>query len=169
VSKIWRIPIEAMTEEAVAPYGRIVAVPGDAAPRSGSGWECWYGFQTLDCPWPVYMGAVVTRERPVVVESMERHVHTFEFLYPHGVDLIQPLALPRDLDDPDAQPDAATVKAVQIPVGTGIIMHPGTWHSAAFPVAGDCNYSFMCMQPDFPYEPDWVGFSGGDIVEATGR
>ncbi|HEU0114665.1 MAG TPA: hypothetical protein VFQ80_08310, partial [Thermomicrobiales bacterium] len=36
-------------------------------------------------------------------------------------------------------------------------------------VAGDCTYGFMCMQPDFPYEPEWVAFRGGDIVEASGR
>jgi hypothetical protein len=110
---------------------------------------------------------VTTQQRSIVVDEMERHTHTFELLYPHGHPLIQPLALPLDLDNPDAQPDPATVKAVRIPVGMGIIMHPGTWHSAAFPEGEDCTYSFACMEPDYDYVPEWVPFSGKDTVEVT--
>lgn len=160
----WTVPLEELSEESFAPYGRIVQIPTTPAPRTGPGWECWYGFQTLECKWPVYMGGVVTRLRPVVVDVMERHTHTFELLYPHGHDLIQPLGLPRDLENPDAQPDPATVNAFRVPVGLGIIMHPGTWHSAAFPVGQNCTYSFACMEPDFEYVPEWVPFPGEDTV-----
>jgi ureidoglycolate lyase len=167
VAREWRIGVTDLTEAAFAPYGRIVALPTTPALRSGPGWECWYGFQTLDCRWPLAMGAVVTRRRAIVVDAMERHTHTFELLHPHGHPLIQPLALPRDLDDPRAQPDPATVKAFRIPVGVGIIMHPGTWHSAAFPESEDCTYSFACMEPDFAYVPEWVPFPGGDTVQVS--
>ena len=168
MSREWQIDVEELTEETFAPYGRILAMPTDPAPRSGPGWECWYGFQTLDCPWPLAMGAVVTQRRPILVDVMERHTHTFELLYPHGHALIQPLALPLDLDNPDAQPDPATVKAFRIPVGMGIIMHPGTWHSAAFPESEDCTYSFACLQPDYDYTPDWIPFSDGGTVTVNG-
>jgi len=164
MARTWEIAVEELGGRVFAPYGRIVGVPDEPAPRSGEGWDCWYGSQTLECPWPVYLGLVRTAPRPIVVDAMERHTHTFELLYPHGTDLIQPLALPLDLDNPEAQPDPATLRAFRIPVGHGIIMHPGTWHSAAFPVGVDCTYSFACMQPDFPYEPVWVPFPGGDNV-----
>jgi ureidoglycolate lyase len=164
MSRAWHIHVEDLTEETFAPYGRILSMPQNPAPRSGPGWECWYGFQTLDCHWPLYFGAVRTQRRPIVVDVMERHTHTFEVLYPHGHSLIQPLALPLNLDDPMAQPDPVTVKAFRIPVGMGIIMHSGTWHSAGFPESDDCTYSFACMQPDYPYEPEWVPFPGGDTV-----
>jgi ureidoglycolate lyase len=167
MAREWNIGIEELTEEGFAPYGRIVAVPKEPAPRSGPGWECWYGFQTLDCPMPLWFGAVVTKPRDMVVADMERHVHTFEVLYPHGHTLIQPLALPLAMDDPDAQPDPATVKAFRIPVGMGIIMHPGTWHSAAFPEAEETTYSFACLEPDYDYEPDWVPFLNEDTVTVT--
>jgi ureidoglycolate lyase len=88
--------------------------------------------------------------------------------HPETLSPIQPLALPLETDNPDAQPDPSTVKAFRIPVGMGIIMHPGTWHSAAFPEAEDCTYSFACMQPDFPYEPEWVPFQRGDTVRVSG-
>lgn len=164
MTREFRIGIEDLTDEVVAPYARIVAIPNTPAPRSGPGWECWYGVQTLEAKWPIFMGAVTTRLRPIVVDVMERHTHTFELLYPHGHDLIQPLALPPILDDPEAQPDPTTVAAFRIPVGFGIIMHPGTWHSAAFPVSEDCTYSFACMEPDFPYVPEWVSFVNGNTV-----
>jgi ureidoglycolate lyase len=165
--KTWEIQVAELTVEEIAPYGRVVTLPKTPAPRKGPGWECWYGFQTLECEWPLYLGGVVTRHRPIVVDEMERHVHTFELLYPHDHDLIQPLGLPRELDVPSAKPDPATVKAFHIPVGSAIIMHPGTWHSPAFPVGRDCTYSFACMEPDFEYIPEWVPFPEEDEVRVT--
>lgn len=167
MARTWEITAEELTEESFAPYGRIVAVPETPAPRSGEGWACWYGFAQLDNSLPINMGVVVSRVRPVVVEDMERHVHTFELLYPHGDDLVQPLALPLDLENPDAAPDPATVKAFRIPVGKAIIMHPGTWHSCAIPVARDTTYGFACGEPDYDYVPDWVPFPEGDTVRVT--
>jgi ureidoglycolate lyase len=168
VAREWTVGIEDLTEEGFAPYGRIVKQPQEPAPRSGSGWECWYGFQALDCKWPLSMGAVVSRHRPIIVDEMERHVHTFELLYPHGHALIQPLAIPLELDNPEARPDPSTVKAFRIPVGVGIIMHPGTWHSCAIPEFEDTTYSFACMEPDFEYFPVWVPFPDEDTVRVTG-
>jgi hypothetical protein len=137
--------------------------------RSGKGWASWYRFTSIECRWPLTFGAVETRARPIIVDVMERHTHTFELLYPHDHDLIQPLGLPADLDNPSARPDPATVAAFRIPVGTAIIIHPGTWHSAAFPVARDCTYTFAVMEPDFPYPLEWVPFPNGDIVRVILR
>lgn len=167
MARAWTIGVEELTEEAFAPYGRIVAVPPAPAPRSGPGWDCWFGFQALECPSPLLFGAVVTKPREIAVSEMERHVDTFELLYPHGHALIQPLALPLAMDDPHARPDPSTVKAFRIPVGMGIIMHPGTWHSAAFPEAEETTYSFACMQPDPSYIPEWVRFTDDDAVTVT--
>lgn len=167
MGKEWNIAVDELTEEVFAPYGRIVEAPSASAPRSGEGWECWYGFQSLDNSLPINLGVVVSRVRPIVVEDMERHVHTFELLYPHGEDLIQPLALPLEMDNPDAKPDPATVRAFRIPVGKGIIMHPGTWHSCAVPVSADTTYGFACGEPDYYYVPDWVPFPEGDTVRVS--
>ena len=163
----WVIAIDELDEATFAPYGRIVRAPAGATPSTGPGWECWYGFQVLEPGWPVHFGLVATRLRPIVVDEMERHVHTYEFLYPHGEDLIQPVALPLEMENATAQPDPATVRAFRIPVGTGIILHAGTWHSAAAPVSVDTTYGFACMEPDFPYTAEWVSFLGGDSVRVS--
>ena len=160
----WLKQVEPLTVEAFAPYGRIVDVPTTKPEVTGPGWECWYGFQHVECRWPVYLGAVATKHRPLLVDSMERHTFTFEYLYPHDHALIQPVGLPLQLDDERAQPDPETVRAFLIPVGSGVIMHPGTWHSAAFPVGRDCTYGFLNMEPDFEYTPEWVNLAGNDVV-----
>lgn len=77
----WTIPLEELTVEAFAPFGRIVQIPSTPATSSGPGWQCWYGFQALDCPWPLYLGVVATEYRPIVITEMERRLHTFEPLY----------------------------------------------------------------------------------------
>jgi ureidoglycolate lyase len=169
MAREWVIPVRDLTEETFSPYGRIVRIPEEPAPFTGPGWECWYGFQALECRWPIFMGAVRTRRRPIVVDTMERHTHTFEYLFPHGLDLIQPVGLPLDLEDEAARPDPESVRAFHLPVGWGIIMHAGTWHSAAFPVAHDCTYGFANMEPDFAYTPEWVPFLGDATVRVEGR
>lgn len=149
------------TPTAIAPFGRMITSSPSGPPgRSGNGWECWYPVDTLECGWPLGLGIVHTRHRAIIVDAMERHTHTFELLYPHDHDLIQPLAPPADLDDPEARPDADHVMAFRIPVGSALLMHPGTWHSPAFPVSRDCTYSFACMDPPFHYVPEWIPFSG---------
>ena len=160
----WTVSVAELTEEAFAPYGRIIRQPAMPATSSGAGWACWYGVQALEAQWPLHFGTVRTRYRPIVVEEMERHVHTFELLYPHDHALIQPVAPPGALDDPEARPDPATVKAFRIPVGAGIIMHAGTWHSPAFPEREDTTYTFACMEPDFASETLWVPLSDGSAV-----
>lgn len=153
-----------LTEDAFAPFGTIIRAPASPPSRSGPGWQAWYGYARLECPEPLVFGSVVTEFRDIKVDVMERHIHTFELLYPHDEVLIQPLAPPDRLSDRDARPDAARIRAFRIPPGTAIAMHPGTWHSPAFPVEQNCTYTFASLQPTFPYEPEWIPLLDKSVV-----
>jgi ureidoglycolate hydrolase len=159
------IPISELTDEAFEPFGRIIRAPAATEPdRTGPGWQAWYGYATLDCPDPLAFGSVVTEARDVVIDVMERHVHTFELLYPHDHPLIQPLAPPGALDDDAAQPDPDSVTAFVLRPGDAIAMHPGTWHSPAFPTERTCTYTFAVLEPSFPYVPEWIPLKGNASV-----
>lgn len=161
------ISAEDLTLEAFAPFGRVIQTPAQPPTRSGPGWQAWYGYAALECDQPLIFGSVVTEFRDVVVEVMERHTHTFELLYPHDHELIQPLAPPAELDDPEARPSAEAIRAFLIPAGSAIVMHPGTWHSPAFPLSRDCTYTFAALQPTFPYVPEWIPLTDGATVQVV--
>ena len=113
------------------------------------------------------MGAVVSRHRPIVVDEMERHVHTFELLYPHGHALIQPLALPLDSTTPTPNQIRRPSRHFAFPLarGSSCIQGHGTARHTEFE---DTTYSFACMEPDFEYVPGWVPFPNDDVVRVIG-
>lgn len=150
-----------LTPAAFAPFGEIIAIPPAPATDQGPGWAAWSGFPPLICPHPLAFGLVATRAREIVLEAMERHVETFEYLAPHGDALIQPVAPASALADPTAQPDPATVVAFVLPVGSAVVLAPGVWHSAAFPAgAVDTTYTYACLAPPIDPPAVWVPFAG---------
>jgi ureidoglycolate lyase len=161
------VQAEALTSEAFALFGRVIQTPTEPPTRSGPGWQAWYGYAALECNQPLVFGSVMTEFRAVVVDMMERHNHTFELLYPHDHELIQPLASPKDLDDPESRPHPEAIRAFRIPPGSAIVMHPGTWHSPAFPLSRDCTYTFAVLEPSFPYLPEWIPLIDGATVQVV--
>src|SRR5690554_3924023 len=109
MSKVHRIKVEMLTPEAFAPYGRVIDIPKDPAPFGGEGWSCWFPLGTMENINSVGIGFTETLRREFVIEKMERHETKEEILMPLADPIIQPMALPQDLDDPDAQPDPHTV------------------------------------------------------------
>lgn len=153
-----------LSDKSFAPYGRVLSLPDGPPGRRGDGWECWYGFFEMDCPRPLVFGAVTTSPRQIVVSEMERHVLTPELLYPHDHELVQPVGPPGGLEDDDASPSAAEVRAFLIPVGAAVLLHQGTWHSPAFPLRRATSYGFACWKYPGEYVPEWRPFPGGQTV-----
>ncbi len=80
---------------------------------------------------------------------MERHVSREELLIALDKEIIQPVAICQDIEDPEERPDPKTVKAFRIKPGQGIIINKGVWHSPSYPVSGDATYLFAIeKKPD---------------------
>jgi ureidoglycolate hydrolase len=161
------IAVRDLDNESFARYGQVLSMPPGPAGRSGEGWRCWYGFFEIDCPRPLVFGAVVTEAREVVVREMERHVTTFELIYPHDHDLIQVVGPPADLLNEEANPVANEAEAFRIPVGSAVLLREGTWHSPAFPMVHATTYGFACLQYPGTYLPEWRRFSRDGCVRAV--
>lgn len=162
------VRVEELNDEAFALYGQIIRAPNVASGRSGSGWQAWDGFSALDCRQTLIFGSVLTERRDIVVDVLERHAHTFEWLLLHDREIIQSVTPPDAVCHPDALPDPTRIRPFGIPVGVAIVMHAGTWHSPAFSASDTCRDTVAALEPDFDYVPERVEFAEGVVVRIGG-
>lgn len=165
-----KIHVQELSEKAFAPYGKVVSLPDSSPNKQGQGWKCWLPVSLVSTTTDLGLGMVVTQERPLVVTEMERHVSREEILWPTDKAVIQPMALPKDLEDPDAVPDLDTVSAFLIKPGQAIVMAKGAWHSAAYSTGGDTLYFFAIEEKDDAvgdmHNP-WVTFPDDVSIEVV--
>lgn len=164
----YKVEPEELTQEAFAPYGKVIDLPDAAPSKNGEGWDCWSYVQMLDASVPIGFGLVVTRQREAVVTSMERHVSREELLLTFDREIIQPVAQCANLDDPDEQPDPLSVKCFRIKPGQAIVIAKGVWHSPAYPAGADARYMFGIEKKPDKFGDEminpWVNFKNEDTV-----
>lgn len=163
-----KVIIEDLTGTAFAPYGKVIDLPADEPSKTGDGWNCWSYIQMLDLSEPIGFGLVETQQRAFVVTAMERHVSREELLLTFDREIIQPVACCNDIDDPEEQPDPATVKCFRIKPGQAIVIGRGVWHSPAYPASEDARYLFAIEKKKDKFGDEmvnpWVDFIGGDTI-----
>ena len=150
-------------------YGKLIEIPNTPPPKVGEGWDCWNYIAMLDVSVPIGMGLVKTKERELLVDSMERHVSREELLIALDKEIIQPVAACRDINDPDEKPDPSTVQCFRIKPGQGIVINKGVWHSPAYPAAGDSTYLFAIEKKPDKFGDEmvnpWEPFTDGKKIE----
>lgn len=130
------IPLQTATADALAPYGVLIGVDGQRAPRSsafyGDAVELWTpGEFVSDSDTTLSVARV--HPRPFEVVWMERHfLHTQCFVPLGGKPFAAVLGAPTDSGAPDPQ----SVKAFRFDGSAGFMMHVGTWHEFPFALDG---------------------------------
>jgi ureidoglycolate lyase len=165
----WIVNPEELTQEGFSQYGEAILVPKAPPPFSGKGWECWYPLGDLGDQIGA-VGLVLTKPTDGVIEAMEREP-TKEFLLPLSTPIIQAVAPPGDIYDPNEVPDPASVRAFIIRPGQAILMAPGTWHWAAMPFSKEpTTYLFVGEEhPPLPGRESgpWVPFAQSSKVKVV--
>lgn len=163
-----RVIVRELTAEAFKDFGKVIDLPSYAPPKTGEGWDCWNYVAMMDVSEPIGMGLVITKDRELMVDSMERHVSREELLLPFDKEIIQPVAACLDIEDPEESPDPETVRCFRIKPGQGIVIGRGVWHSPAYPVGGDSTYLFAIEKKPDKFGDEmvnpWVNFQGGKVV-----
>jgi len=156
----WVVTAEELTTKGFLPFGEAVLIPQIPSPFSGKGWECWYPLGDLGDQ-IASVGIVITKPTDGVFEAMEREPSK-EFLLPLTAPIVQAVAPPGDVNNPNEKPDPAAVRAFIVRPGQAIIMSAGTWHWAAMPF-GDESTSYIFLGEEHPPLPGresspWVPF-----------
>ena len=158
-----------LTKKSFAPYGQVCLGPNAKPNYSGEGWKSLFPAAKAHLP-QAELGWVVSKkpENELIISGMEREPE-IEMIWPVTEPLIHVVALPGDLKNHAEQPNIKTVKAFIILPGQVILMHPGTWHYASFPLTSDEVFYYF-LTKDHPRDPGgentaWVPFFGNETIK----
>ncbi len=118
------IKVEALTPEAVAPYGKVVSKDG-IEDKGAPGSHGWFP-QIIVRPDETSINFLEVYPREFTAQKFEAHDHTDETVLAMTGDVIVTCM-------PKGEFDVEKLKAFRVPMGTGINFLPGTWHFVPYP------------------------------------
>ena len=128
MSRIVRIGVQPMTEEAFRPFGELLHVQDRAPDFNGITSVGWKAAFAVDGP-PVMM-LLSSRPEGLRFTRLERHFGVTQTFIPLGqVPSVVAVAAPTDPDDPEAIPAPEDVRGFLIDGSAGYLFKRGTWHS----------------------------------------
>lgn len=132
-----KLPIEELTAEAFAPFGRVVEKPNRATDAQGPGFF-WYGEIADLTPGdrPYAAGHLELEPAPLRFDWAERHMHTDELLAPVSGTCLIYVGPPEFPDEPGRLPALDHFRVFRVRQGQVVILKPGVWHGAPMAVDG---------------------------------
>ncbi len=118
-----KIKVEMLTEEAFAPYGKIIS-PEGREDLGALGSHSWFP-QVVVREEPTSVNLMEVFPKEFVCKKFEAHDHTEETLIAMTGGVIVPV-MPKD------EFNVEHLKAFYVPKGTGICCAPGVWHFAPY-------------------------------------
>ena len=133
------LPVLALTGEAFAPYGSVIAPMDDGLP-----------FGATDAPLDLTGGtprlyAMRLPARGLTVTRITRHRRVTQALASvGGHEWFMAVAPPLAVDDPAAEPALGDIRAFRIPGDVAILLHKGSWHAG--PLFTEAEQSFFNLE-----------------------
>jgi ureidoglycolate hydrolase len=129
------LPIELLSAQAFAPYGRVIERPGRAADAEGPGWRWWAETALVAGDGrPVGVGYLDLGPTDRRFDWAERHMRTQEAILATSADLLVYVGPPDHREQPDRLPQLDRFHVFRVPAGAGVLMDRAVWHGAPFTV-----------------------------------
>ncbi len=121
------LPVNALTPEAFAPFGQVIAPSLDGKPYGSDDAE-------LDLGRGIPRFYILSlKPRPSAFSLITRHLAVTQCLASvGGRPWLIAVAPPEAPDDPSARPDPAAITAFLVPGTVGVKLHRSTWHAGPF-------------------------------------
>ncbi|WP_424950891.1 ureidoglycolate lyase [Deinococcus sp.] len=117
-----------LSAETFAPFGTLLAQPGSAPSLERGDITFWNSTADLSgLAGSGVTGHLIAHRRPSTLTQIERHRHTPEaFIALQGRSLF--------VAGPPGDPDPDRLRVFEIGAGQGVLLHPGAWHWAPYPL-----------------------------------
>jgi ureidoglycolate lyase len=127
------LEVEALTAEAFAPFGELIATPGRDPDATGGGWR-WWGEESLLAgdgrAWGI--GHLELAATALHIDWAERHMRSAEVVLASGGDLLVYVGPPHHREAPERLPPLEEFRVFRLPRGNGVVLDKGVWHGAPF-------------------------------------
>ena len=129
-----QVKVKRLTAEEFEEFGTVIELPKTSPTFTSDILDYWDAVANMGDVL-VDIGYLVVKHRPFEFTKMERHVKTPEGFIPLGGGCsIFPLAPAGGLDKPEATPKPEEIVAFILDGTKGVILKPGVWHWAPFPL-----------------------------------
>jgi ureidoglycolate lyase len=158
------IPVEPLTPDTFAPFGKVIEKPALPADASGPGWQ-WWGQTALlfGDKRPYAVGYLDLQPVVLSFDWAERHMFSAETLIPLGGDCVFYVGPPDFLDEPGRLPELERFRAFRIRQGQAALMQPGVWHGAPFAAGKPVNVIVLLLQDSGTIDNHLVRFEDTPI------
>jgi ureidoglycolate lyase len=164
------LPVEALTHQAFAPYGRVVDRPARAADAEGRGWRWWAEAALLSGdgrPWG--LGYLDLQPSAPEFDWAERHMRTPEAILATGEDLLVYVGPAEHPEDPGRLPPLEGFRVFHVPAGAGVVMDRGVWHGAPLAARGPTPALVLILEGTGRHDVTLVRFPDTPIAIDRGR
>lgn len=146
---------------AFEPFGQAVALPAKMHEETDELVQHWRELAEVSFPKKTEVSIFQIKKRKPLLEEMERHIATPEFLIPLDSDIILALAPNEILTEIPVE----KVSAFLVRQGEAVIINPGIWHSLPFPL--EENVRYLSLAKKNTYKADYYQnlLEGGGEVE----
>ena len=122
------IDLEALSADAFAPFGQVIAMPDRPPVFEGPHIQSWR--MEFSAEGPAELMYVRYRHQPLRLQRMERHFTVAQSFIPmDGRPSVMIVAGPSDATDRLSVPHPDTVRAFYLEGTTGILLWPAAWHA----------------------------------------
>jgi len=134
------IEIKPLTADAFAPFGQVLETPGETTRLDDA--ATLVNRRTNAKPNMAVVRAA-PRDLPLVVELMERHVHSSQSFMPLDAQRYLVLVCPSTAND---EPDMQRIQAFWAGAGQGINYNAGTWHHPMTALDATATFAMMVWE-----------------------
>jgi ureidoglycolate lyase len=134
--------LEALAEDAFAPYGSVLSRPSGASHADGPGWHWWGEVAHLSSDgrrWA--FGYLALEPEPMTFDWAERHMRSPEVVLATSADIAVYVAAPT----PSEAPRVDEFRVFAVPPGSGVVLDPGVWHGAPLAIDGGSTSAFVLL------------------------
>jgi ureidoglycolate lyase len=158
-----RLPVEPLTAEAFAPYGRVVERPERPEDAAGPGWRWWAETAYLSGDGrPFGVGYLALWPADGTFDWAERHLRTQEAVFATSADLLVYVAPADHPEDPGRLPAPDRFRVFRVPPGSGVVMDRAVWHGA--PLAESPTRALvLILEGTGRHDVTMVRFPGGPL------
>ena len=135
-----QLPIQDLTPQAFAPFGKIIEQPARDQDAQGPGWR-WWGENALleSSDRPYQIGYLDLAPSELKFDWAERHTRSAELIIPTGGDCLVCVGPPEAPDEPDRLPPLERFQVFRVRQGQAVLLDKGVWHGAPLAVDAPLN------------------------------
>lgn len=156
-----KLPIQLLTAETFAPFGKVIEQPARPADGDGPGWTWWAENALLagdDRPFGI--GYLDLAPAELSFDWAERHMRSMELLVPIDSDCLVYAGPPEYPGEPDRLPPLERFQVFRVRQGQSVLFEKGVWHGAPMAIDRPLRVVVLLHQH--------TGSTDGHLVRFTG-